>query len=685
MGNSKWYEKSYRRNLVDMHIEDWNDEFLSKFDPRDYYENLRRAGIKSPMLYIQSHVGYCYWPAKSGHMHNAFRGREHAMRDLFDMCHDGGMDVVAYYSLIYNNWAYENHPEWRMLTLSGRGSRDNGGRYGLCCPNNQEYRNFVTNQIDDFSEYFDFEGIFLDMTFWPLLCCYCDSCKSRWEKEIGGEMPVNVDWNDPQWLVFVKKREEWLGEFAWMATDRVKMNKPGCSVEHQNSTVLHNWMFGVNLPIIEASDYAGGDFYGGIEQQSLACKLYYTLTKNQPFEYMTSRCYPALYEHTTTKPEDMLYQSVMMTYAHHGAALIIDAIDPAGTMDKRVYETIGSIFESSARYEPFLEGFPKADVGIYFSMSGKMNPAQAVVPADSGDAGAGGIPHLDAVLGASNSLRKHHIPYWIVGNNRLDMLDNLKVLVVPDSPFMDEKDIARIKEFVLAGGKLYFSRYSAPSLAEEIFGLTYDGLTEESVTYFSPTATGHYLMPQFTENYPMTVMTTQARLSGEIQNGTQVLATMTLPYADGSRFSSIHSNPPGNKTMMPSLLRANYGKGTVIWSAAPFEGAVRVQHSDVFADLILDLNGPFSSTIDAPEYIEHIVFNVLEKNRILVSLVNIQDQFRFYETQNIYVKIKTNKAPVSIYEIPDRNILQYTFTGEEVIIPVDSFHIFKMIAVDFPF
>jgi len=33
---------------------------------------------------------------------------------LIELCHKEGMNVVIYYSLIYNNWAYDNHPEWRM-------------------------------------------------------------------------------------------------------------------------------------------------------------------------------------------------------------------------------------------------------------------------------------------------------------------------------------------------------------------------------------------------------------------------------------------------------------------------------------------------------------------------------------------------------------------------------------------
>ena len=33
-----WYTKSYRRHLCDMHIDDWDETFLSEFSPEEYYK-----------------------------------------------------------------------------------------------------------------------------------------------------------------------------------------------------------------------------------------------------------------------------------------------------------------------------------------------------------------------------------------------------------------------------------------------------------------------------------------------------------------------------------------------------------------------------------------------------------------------------------------------------------------------
>ena len=59
MAAEKWFTKAYRRNLVDMHIEDWDEAFLSRFDPAEYAANLKKAHIQAPMIYLQSHVGHC--------------------------------------------------------------------------------------------------------------------------------------------------------------------------------------------------------------------------------------------------------------------------------------------------------------------------------------------------------------------------------------------------------------------------------------------------------------------------------------------------------------------------------------------------------------------------------------------------------------------------------------------------
>ena len=65
-----WYKTVYRRNVIDMHITDWNPQFLSEFDPETYVSMLRLSQVKSAVVYAQSHVGLCNFPTQVGRTHN---------------------------------------------------------------------------------------------------------------------------------------------------------------------------------------------------------------------------------------------------------------------------------------------------------------------------------------------------------------------------------------------------------------------------------------------------------------------------------------------------------------------------------------------------------------------------------------------------------------------------------------
>ena len=161
-----------------MHIDDWDDSFLSEVSPEAYVENLLATNINAPMICFQSHAGYCYYPTEIGSIHKAFQKEPGKMRRLVDLCHQAGMAMVGYYSLNFNAWAHDLHPDWRMLAQNGRSRRENEhGHYGLCCPNNLDYRAFVFAQIREILEYFTVEGMFYDMPFWPM-CASAQPTKS---------------------------------------------------------------------------------------------------------------------------------------------------------------------------------------------------------------------------------------------------------------------------------------------------------------------------------------------------------------------------------------------------------------------------------------------------------------------------------------------------------------------------
>lgn len=675
-----WYKKDIRRHLCDMHINDWDPSFLSQLSPYDYVENLKVAKIQNAMLYYQSHVGLCYFPTKSGKMHSGFIGKEDTMRRIGELCHENGISVTGYYSLIYNNWAHDNHPEWRMVDETGVSQYEKGEvldaefahndlfRYGLCCPNNPGYRDFVSAQIKEIADYFEFDGMFFDMLFWPHMC-YCDSCKKRWEKEVGGEIPTKEDWNDPKWLLHIQKRREWMGQFAQSVTDEMKAIAPHTSVEHNFAcAILADGRLAIAEPVNDACDYVGGDLYGGIYRQSFTCKFYRNITKNQPFEYMFSRCEPNLSAHTQLKSMDVMRSSVFMTTAHHGATLVIDAIDPVGTLDKRVYDRIGQVFAESQPYEQYYDGDMLEDVGIYYTLRSKFNSR-----------GEPYTNHLSAVT-TSDTMIFNNIPYGVTGG--FYDINKYKLLIAPCLTDEDEYDNERIIEYVRSGGHLYFSGAENSGLLKAFFRAEKTGYTKERVTYISPNSKAQESFDYFTEKYPLHFDGAAPIVVGI--KGENILASITLPgtHQDTLQFVSIHSNPPCINTDIPAMAECAFGKGRVLWSAVPIECGEQYDTRRVFLNLLtnfLELSPMLTS--DAPKDVEIVTFNC--DDYMLLSTVVMNMDYKARKIEDFYINIKSEKTPKSVTLLPTGQEIDFTFENGILSFESKDLKIFKMYKIQF--
>lgn len=675
-----WYKNAWRRHLCDMHIDDWKPDFLSQFDPDTYVENLKRANVKNAMIYFQSHVGLCYYPTKSGRMHNAFVGRENMMKRVERLCHEAGISVTGYYSLIYNNYAHDLHPEWRIVGPDGKSAREKClendlgfaakgvTRYGTCCPNNMEYRAFVKEQIHEIAEYFDFEGFFFDMLFWPGGPCFCDSCKVRWAREVGNvNMPGLYDTEDPNWQLHIEKRREWMGEFAMWATKELKVVAPHASVEHNfASGITHVNHRCVDERVNDACDYAGGDLYDDLYRHSFACKFYRHITKNQPFEYMFSRCEPDLGMHTTIKPEDAMASAMFITAAHHGATLIIDAIDPVGTMDERVYQQIGDVFARQIPYEPYLgQGEMIDDIGLYYSMKSKpviYNP----------------LSNHDGALFAAETLIRNNLCFGVT-SGCMD-IDRYKTLIVPCPGIEDTYDNERLIKYVENGGKLYFSGIRDPGLLKAFFGAECKGYTEERITYIAPNGRYPEGFGWFNQKYPLQFCGNAPKVKGI--DPKDVIATVTLPYTkqDVVAFASIHSNPPGIPTELPAVAVKQYGRGTVLWSAFPIECRRTAGYMHAFYLLISNVLKPEQMiTSDAPQDVEVIGFQLEDAIQINVVQLNEAEKARYVE--DFPVSVKCNPCPQQVTLLPGRQSVPFRYEDGTVSFTVSGLHIFAMYEV----
>jgi hypothetical protein len=115
-------------------------------------------------VFANTHSGLCNYPTRVGRMHSRFAGRD-VLGEMIGALHRRGISAIVYYCTIYVAWYWDQHPEARVVDAEGVSQKlginctGNPRRFGLCCPNNPGYRQFVVDQLGEICTAYEFEGM----------------------------------------------------------------------------------------------------------------------------------------------------------------------------------------------------------------------------------------------------------------------------------------------------------------------------------------------------------------------------------------------------------------------------------------------------------------------------------------------------------------------------------------------
>lgn len=635
-----WTEGNFRRNLMDMHIDDSNPEFLTKIDVDQYVAALKDAGIQAAMVKGKPHTGLCYYPTKIARMHKGLHGFDF-FGTMVEKCHENGIAVIGYYSQIFDNWAYEHHPDWRLVAPDGKNFREyrgmsdfRTGRYGICCPNNPDYRQYVKDSLTELVGNYKFEGIFLDMLFFPDIC-YCPSCRKRYMEETGKELPRRMDWQDPDWLQFVHQREKWITDFAKFSYDVVKSVRPEVTVEHQFSMIMSSWVSGTTEEAQDYADAASGDYYGGFLQQSFINKYYRSVSKTLPFVYHTSRCDPELVYHTTTKTKEELELSIITALSHNGAFLLVDAINPDGSIVPSVYhDMMKPIYAETQQYEKYVGGQQDVNAAIWFSSHAKYDPHETGI--DVKDHLFHPDIYQNAPVAAASVLRAGNVPFDVIPARAIPKTRANTLILSHVAEILDDEE-DKIEDFIRKGGNVYISGPIGNPRLAKLLGVEVTGESAQDFTYLSPTAEGKDLFKGFDRLTPFTIPLQQTEVQITDPENCTVLATETLPYTmtNTYEFAAIHSNPPGVYTDKPAAILKTIGKSRIIWVSASIEMSRPYMSKLVFERMIRFLTGRTSFDSNAPKWVE--VMSWEKAGETYFSVINEQEEPPVVPLSDIYI------------------------------------------------
>lgn len=680
-----WTEGNYRRIFLDMHINETNDEYLSKLNPERIVELLKECNAQQIVVKCRPHTGLANFPTKYGKMNDCLNGRDY-VGEMVNLCRENSIATMAYFSQIFDNYAYEYHPAWRVVNAEGKTSmeynnynNDNffrNGRYGIVCPNNEEYRQYVVDCVTEIVGSYKFDSIFMDMPFWPDVC-YCYSCRKKYFEATGKELPRVFDGESKEFRDYLLMRDEWMGEFAKIGTEAIKRADPDITVEQNQSGLVKGWSRATSDYINDVCDYTGGDYFGGYIEQTFINKFYRNLSKTLPYNYITSRCDPNLTYHTSSKTTEELMLDMMTTLIHNGAFSIVDGINPDGTICEEVYRnSIKKVFNESEKYEPFISGDLIKDVSIFFDTHNKFDDSEN--GKEIAELEKEKLDHTDYFvinpLSLASILKENHILYDVISYKQLENLED-KVLAISNMSYISDDNMKNIENYIANGGALYVSGKPGHPRLLEMLGATYEGDTDSYSTYISPLSTGEKLFKPFDNSTPLSVLGEQTLLS--FTGNYEVLGTLTLPYTDYKKrdFSAIHSNPPGINTDKPSVVRKKYGKGTILWVAAPIENSKSFYSKQIVARLFRDLIGTTNIEAHAPADTELVLWEKEDKK--YMALINQQSKLPVYSYKDITITL--NNSKIIKASLPVKNIELEVKNENTIYLP--KLHLYEVIEI----
>ena len=679
----KWYERSLFRNLVDMHIPN-GDGYLESFDPEQYAENVQHSGATVAYIYGSNCLGLSFYPTKIGMRHAA------AERDIFGetvkACRKRGLGVVGYLNS-YGTFICREHPEWSVRPLESIAKHERK-RVGNPCINNEEYIEHFISRVREFVSMYKLDGLWVDMVGIYTPVCFCDACQRKY----GKPLPTRVSVSDPSFMEYFRFKGKCVADYAEKIRAAAKEADPDITVAIQCAEVRNPLQSGVNdFRFFEATDYMSGDFYETRHGVNLLSRILYKMTKELPFEFMTSRCV-GLSSHTMNKDLNELILQAYAAMMYKGAFLFIDAIDPDGGMNASLYEDISVIGQRIEKYAPYIdfEEKPLRDVAVYFNFESTLDASEEGNPIDKMKSRY----LFSRMKEMDDALTEAHIDYDIITPKNLSGLEDYRAVILPSIEFMSDEEVEVLRGYVTNGGRLYAS--GATSIKDEngnlrddfalgdLFGVSLEGRFEVAPNYIAPVDDGMTdLFGKHTQRYPHMLKDKDAffrvRPNG---SGGRILATVTLPVSDRSNhlvFASALSNPPMIKTAYPALYENRVGKGLCIYSAGRLEGDEYLDNKRLFASLVGYLTGERRVTLSAPSCVD---FTVYERDGVYkIHLLNHQSVLPPIPISRLEVKIRVGERKVK--DVSDITGGELSWTMDNGVLTLCSdLDVYKLIVVE---
>jgi hypothetical protein len=412
------------------------------FDPDFWLSYFKRIHADAACLSAGGCVAY-YPTDVPMHHRSEWLGNSDPFGYLVEGCRKMNMSVIARTDP-HATWpsVYDAHPDWIAVTAKGEKRRHwADSRLWVTCglgPYNFEFMSKVHEEI---MKRYQVDGIFSNRWAGSGLC-YCEHCKRNFKEYSGLDLPITADQFDTTYQKYQEWNTKRLREL-WILWDGIIRKEKSTSRFIPNG--FPDKVITGQLSDIVFTDHQARSGYTMPWSNGKVAKELRASIGMKPLGGIFS---PGVEEQYRWK-DSVQSEAEVRVWAAEGTA---NGMRPwftkfSGTLyDKRWLGTVEKIYQSHYKSEKYLRNTkPLARVGMVFSEQ-SLNYGAEPWQRRSGD----------HELGMYHLLIEDRMPFEMVNTRLLDSehLKNFKLLVLPNTACLSDKQCIDLMRFVDSGGSL---------------------------------------------------------------------------------------------------------------------------------------------------------------------------------------------------------------------------------------
>ncbi len=548
-----------RRIFLDMHFPDWpHRQTCTAFDPDEIAGTMIKNNVGSVILYAKCQYGNFYYDTPAFHKHTGL-GKVNLFFDVCRKLQSAGVEVIAYYSVVWDELTAAGHPDW--LVRGPHGEIDNLGefRWSTLCINSP-YREVVFAQLEEISRLMRPDGFWIDMTIIGKDRCFCPHCAELFLAQTGAPLTAAAARDGALGHLFTRFRYDYIEAFYREAFARIRAILPGANIANNywgypySSSSMGSRAVGA----LREADFVTGEAYTdwtGLSSPALFAKYLRGVAQGRPFEALIGR-FCGTWDYSA-KPAAQLAAEAYAIAAGGGTVTIDDEPYADGRLDQDLYRDIGRIFGEIKRREHLLCGRPVRFAAIYHSQLTK-------------DYDAGEADFITSFVGAYRLLKELQCPTEVIFDEALtpDSLAGLKVILLPSVSVVQPAQWHLLRTWaedgglLLCGGStgLYRVENGCPApfyapLAD--LGLRREGLSDYTLSYFTVQDDA------LADGLPARPVTVRGPYVKYTTAGASVCADITDPICETAGKVFFHNNLPApyEPSAFPALTETRLGRG----------------------------------------------------------------------------------------------------------------------------